>query len=247
MPPRLPHVVDGRSQRWASHNAERRRVVLDAAVVLLEQRPPGHELHLQEIADEAGVGRPVVYRHFKDKAELNRAIQGHVVDMAWQQIQEDLVLHPSPRATVQKIVGAFVDWVHDHPALYAVAERELGDGKPSELTRMLDEVAEAVSEVVRFGADLLDVELEPSHWTTLDLLVVGLIGQVRGTLAQWVRRPHPEVDHARLTELLTEWIWFQIDGQARQLGVVLDPWGPLLPAGLLPTEPDDPAPAPSAP
>ena len=35
-----------------------------------------------------------------------------------------------------------------------------------------------------------------------------------------------------LTRLLSRWIWYQIDGQARELGVVVDPARPLAPGGV---------------
>ncbi len=77
------------------------------------------------------------------------------------------------------------------------------------------------------GASLLGQEMDDEQLSTLDLLVVGLIGQVRGSVNQWVRRPERTLGPRALTSMLSRWIWYQIDGQAREIGVELDPKAPL--------------------
>ena len=69
---------DGRQARWDKHNQERRQVILDAAIAVVEAGEPGAEFHVQQIADRAGLSRTVVYRHFADRADLDQAIQAEM-------------------------------------------------------------------------------------------------------------------------------------------------------------------------
>jgi AcrR family transcriptional regulator len=64
-----------------------RRTVLDAAVVLLAERP---NATMQEIADASGLGRTTVYRHFPRRQDLVDALFVEVLREAWEAIAEAL-------------------------------------------------------------------------------------------------------------------------------------------------------------
>lgn len=227
--PNVPRVpgLDGRQLRWADHNEERRLHVLEAAVALLEEQPVGTELRVQQIAERAGLVRTVVYRLFSNRVDLNRAVQLHIVGMIREVLDQTLVLSGSVEEIIRGIVGAYVEWVAEHPQLHDMAQRALGDGQPGELDRTVDELGAEVSKLFQAGATLLDRELDEEQRSMLDLLVVGLLGQVRGSVNQWVRRPERNLSPRALTNLLSRWIWYQIDGQARELDLVLDPSVPV--------------------
>src|SRR5688500_7308717 len=72
-------VADGRDARWEPHRAARRALVLHAALSLLEESGGG-DLHVQQFAGRAGLGRAVVYRHFADRAAIERALRGRVFE-----------------------------------------------------------------------------------------------------------------------------------------------------------------------
>lgn len=224
--PRVPRI-DGRQLRWENHNEERRQQVLQAAVDLLEEHPSGTELHVQQIAERAGLVRTVVYRLFKSRADLNRAVQLHVVGMVRSELNATLELSGSTDQIVRTIVGSYVEWVGAHPQLHDMAERELGDGQPGELDRAIDELSRDLTTLLSAASTLFGTVLDDDQTAMLELLVVGLIGQVRGSVNQWVRGPVRTLSARALTAQLSRWIWFQIDGQARELGVVIDPTVPL--------------------
>lgn len=58
-------------QRAARRDEVRRRIV-DAAVVL-KQAKPASDISMAEVAEQAGVGRVTVYRHFRDMEALKQA------------------------------------------------------------------------------------------------------------------------------------------------------------------------------
>lgn len=70
-------------QRAARQDEVRRRIV-DAAVVLKQTKDP-NAISMADVAEQAGVGRVTVYRHFRDLGALNQASSRHFFS-----------LHPPP-------------------------------------------------------------------------------------------------------------------------------------------------------
>ena len=98
---------DGRDERWAAHREERRAQILDAAIAVIEATPEGEEIHVRQIAQQAGLGRAVVYRHFADKADLDRAVQRRILQMLVDTLSPEFELSGS----IQDIAPVIADVV----------------------------------------------------------------------------------------------------------------------------------------
>lgn len=201
--------------------------MLRAAVTVVEDLPVGSELPVQEIAARAGLVRTVVYRHFKGRAELGRAVQAHVVGMIRDALQPEIRVAGTPYQIIERLVGVYVGWVVEHPQLHDFSQREFGDGEPGPLAQAVDQIAQEVAALMRAIAQQRGLTLRLAEEQSLDLLAVGLIGQVRGTVNQWIRRQDRGLSTEAVAAMLSRWIWFQIDGQTRELGFELDPTAPL--------------------
>ena len=71
---------DGRSSRWDAHRETRRAELAAAAVRAVDSA--GAEVSIADIAAEAGVSKPVLYRYFADKEDLLAALaQGFLRDV----------------------------------------------------------------------------------------------------------------------------------------------------------------------
>jgi len=106
---------DGRDERWAAHREERREKILDAAIAVIEQTPEGEEIHVRQIAQEAGLGRAVLYRHFADKADLDRAVQRRILEMLVDTLTPEFELSGSIEQIISRIVHAYVAWADARP------------------------------------------------------------------------------------------------------------------------------------
>lgn len=216
-------TTDGRQARWDQHKSERRRQILDAAVAVVEREPPGAEIHVRQIAAEAGIGRPVVYRHFADRADLDRAVQAHVLDMLRARLVPQVTLTGTIDEIIVRIVSAYVDWSVEHPALHRLAEQESAGGDlPTELEVAIKEIVDQVAGLITLGASMLGVELSEEDSAALDPLVFGLVGMVFGSVRRWLWRPDREPSPEAFSRMLASTIWHAIDGHARERGVVLD-------------------------
>ncbi|HUP99897.1 MAG TPA: TetR/AcrR family transcriptional regulator [Aeromicrobium sp.] len=213
----------GRAARWREHNAERRDRIVAAAIRVIESAPTGAELSVQSVANEAGLVRTVIYRHFDGKPELVRAVQARIVGELRDALDADLRLDRSLQQIVNAAVATYVSWADKNPNLYATIEREVGDGKPSELSSAIEHIAQRILSMVRLGADMLEMEIRGVDYAMLETVVFGMIGQIRGTVAHWIRTTPRQPATSDLTTILSRSLWFQMAGQAQDIGIELNP------------------------
>jgi AcrR family transcriptional regulator len=215
---------DGRDERWAAHREERRAQILDAAIAVIERTAEGEEIHVRQIAQEAGLGRAVVYRHFADRADLDRAVQTRILELLMAELLPAFEISGSIEQIIGRIVHAYVAWADAHPALHRIGAAESQDAERlNNVLQTTQQIGDLITSLVTTGALLLDVELSDQDRDLLEPLVFGIVGQAVGTVRFWLARERrtPSVDV--LAAHLSRSVWFQIDGHARDRGVVLDP------------------------
>ncbi|MEC3957428.1 TetR/AcrR family transcriptional regulator [Nocardia sp. CDC153] len=96
---------------------ERRAQLLDAAFAVLEKSEL-HELSMEAVAAEAGVGKPVLYTVFKTRAELVAALLERERERALDQVADTLptdLLGADPVVAASATVEAFVDVALSNP------------------------------------------------------------------------------------------------------------------------------------
>lgn len=219
--------TDGRRRRWDQHKAERRRLVLTAALDTIERAGPGAEVHVQQIADRARLSRTVLYRHFADRADLDRAVQALIVDQVREQIVPVLSLDGTPVEAIRRVVAAFVGWAAEHPALHRFAEIDVPGDVPSPWQEMVEQAALQLEDLVAQGAALLEVPLDEDLRSGLDPLVFGLMGACMAAVRRWLSLPVRAPEQDVLVDLVTQSVWLQLAGTVAAHGVVVDPDRPV--------------------
>jgi AcrR family transcriptional regulator len=216
--------VDGRRVRWEEHKRERRRLIIDAAIAIIEQHPPGTAIHVQQIAQRAGLARPAVYRHFTDRADLDRAVQQQVIGLLLAELDPGVILQGTVEKVILRIVEAYVTWAGDHPALHRVAVREYPGAEGGNPQRAgVHQIADMVHQLLAVGAETLGITLDSDDQDALDPFIFGLVSQAVGTVRHWLGRPERRPSAAALARRMADSVWFLIDGHARARGGVIDP------------------------
>ncbi|MFC5730127.1 MULTISPECIES: TetR/AcrR family transcriptional regulator [Nocardioides] len=216
-----PHVLDGRRRRWMEHNQTRRQVIIDAAIAVLERQAPGEEVQVQAVADEASLSRTVIYRHFEDRADLDRAVQRQICEDLGGHLLPALSRDGRPEEIIHRVIEAYVRWASEHPALYWFAERDLSGWGPNPFAESLELVAVQIEGIMETVVSHLGAELPPNDRAGLDPWVFGMIGAVSGALRRWLNREVREPDAETFVEILSETVWLQIDGMATSRGINL--------------------------
>lgn len=222
-PERRP--VDGRQLRWESHKEERRRSIIDAALAVIQTHAPGETIHVQQIADQAGLNRSALHRLFRDRDDLDLAIQTEICNRARDVVFAAVTLELEPRAVVHRIVGQFVRWVIAHPAWIRFVERSIRTDAESPLDEALKAVSAQFESLIAGVASVLGGELTGPDRKVFDAWVSGLVRGGLASVQRWTAqgkasRPEPIVN------LVSDMIWFQIDGLATSRGIPI-PEGPI--------------------
>lgn len=220
---------DGRDTRWEPHRAARRALILDAAISLLEESKGG-DLHVQQIAERAGLGRAVVYRHFADRAAIERALRGRVFERLLDELAPAIQPDGSIRQIIERIVRTYVHWAVDHTVLHRIVSESSRHFGEEDLEDTIVRVSDEFTRLVHGVLDRMDVQLTAEEEAVVQPLVLGMVGHaitvVRAWLEQSGDRPAPD----DLVKHLVRGFWYQFDGHARELlGIELDRDRPLGP------------------
>lgn len=216
-----PEVLDGRRRRWQEHNQVRRQVIIDAAIAVLERQAPGEDVQVQAVADEASMSRTVIYRHFEDRSDLDRAVQRQICENVGNELLPALSYDGTPDQIIHRIVGSFIRWAEAHPTLYWFAERDLSGWGPSPLGQAVEQVAEGIEGIMAIVVAALGVELSGDDKAALDPWVFGMIGAVFAAVRRWLERDVRQPGIDACINILSESIWLQINGMALSRGLNL--------------------------
>lgn len=104
---------------------------------------------IEEVAQQAGVSKPIVYEHFGSKEGLYAAIVEREMDDLVARVTEG-ISRGTPRARFEAAVVAFLTYAKEEPAGFAVLTRDSPSASARRgLTRVIDDLAQRVGEVFR--------------------------------------------------------------------------------------------------
>src|SRR5580692_9100314 len=104
-----------RGNRLPRH--ERRRQLLDAALELFVTRGY-HAAAMDEIAERAGISKPVLYQHFPSKLELYLALLDESVDALIDTVRQALGSTTENKQRVAATFGAYFGFVANQGGAY---------------------------------------------------------------------------------------------------------------------------------
>ena len=211
---------DGRRTRWEKHRAERRAEFVSAALRVLSDVGP--EFGIEQVALEAGVTKPVLYRHFSDKADLVAAMGERATETLLDRLIPALNSEDAPLPRIRKSVDAFFGLLEEFPNLYWVLARHTppGEAAADVVTEDKEIIATGLSALLGDYLRAFDMDSGAAEpWA------FGVVGFVQSTAEWWLERR--SMSRESVVEYLAIAIWSAIDGFARQRGVMIDPNVPL--------------------
>ncbi len=196
------------SQRLDQQEAaeRRRRELLEAAnrVVLRD----GPEASMNAIAAEAGITKPILYRHFGDKNGLYRALAQRHTDVLLATLREALDQPGARRERVEAALDAYLSSIETAPQVYRFlmhptagvqdADKGFDVGRQSAplLRRLGEELATIIAERLDLGPNSADLARVWGH---------GIVGMMHGAGDWWLgERPYPR---AQLVGHLADLLW----------------------------------------
>ncbi|WP_078327394.1 TetR/AcrR family transcriptional regulator [Mycobacteroides salmoniphilum] len=220
--------LTGHEARWEQHNSARRTRIVESAVALLDETPPGTEIPVQSIAKRAELAKSVVYRQFEGREDLDRRIRSYLMEDFDTTISSQLdVTKGSINDIATRTIRAVLDWMTDYPHRYEF----MGSGTTDE-----DPAVDAVSTVkVRMeqrvrGVLIPITELLGIDYNPFESVTYAVVTMVEGTLSRWLRDTDPVRNRTEIVDDLANYVWYVLDGAGRSMGVSLDPQTELMAA-----------------
>ena len=177
--------------------ARRRRQLLDTARTVFAERG-FHATAMNDIADAAGVTKPVLYQHFRSKRDLYREVLEDVGGRLEETIAKAAAGAPGPREQVEAGFGAYFRFV----AVDQDAFQVLFGGDTRRDPEFARQAAATEASIATAIAGLIDIEgIDPAHQA---LLAHGLVGLAEGASRRWLvdgLREDPAVLAAQVAEL----------------------------------------------
>jgi AcrR family transcriptional regulator len=161
---------------------------------------------MDEIAERAGVSKPVLYQHFPGKLELYLALLDESVAELVGAVSAALASTGDNRERVPATFRAFFDYVSGAGAAFKLVFESDLSNEPAvrdRLDRAMYECAEMVSEFIREDAGVSNAEA--------DLLGMALVGMAQVSSRYWLSTERV-VDQNIAENLLARLAWRGISG-----------------------------------
>ena len=212
---------DARRERWRGHREQRRVELVDAAVRAIERHGP--DVGMDDIATEAGISKPVLYRHFADKAQLYLAVAERATQLLMASLVPHLNLDGTPNQRIRAMVDAYLAEIERYPRLYQFLVNRTFADRPLEFDPLMTNETLVATRLARLLGDRMRAYGLDSG--SAEPWAFALVGAVHTAGAWWLQRQ--TMSRAALTEYLSRIIWYSVDGVLRAGGVVIDPDEPI--------------------
>ncbi|WP_328402591.1 TetR/AcrR family transcriptional regulator [Nocardia sp. NBC_00403] len=203
-----------------------REEIVDAAIRVIDRDGPRPSM--DDIAREAHITKPRLYRQFADKADLYTEIGNRMAKAAGAAAGNDLTLMlQPPRTALRRVLTGYADSILEHPNVFrflgqahvtqkadgSVLQFDLGRAVAGRFAEQAREIAESI----------------PIAATGIDYLACAVVGVVVAITDLWlgdaeVSRPATTVE---FVDQAVEFVWGLIDGFLRRQGISADPDTPI--------------------
>jgi AcrR family transcriptional regulator len=182
---------------------QRREQLLGVAVEVFAERG-FHATSMDEVAEAAGVTKPVLYQHFPSKRALYRELLDDVDAQLVARLVTATASATTGRERVQEGFAEYFRFVATNQAafrlLFGASVRN-----DAEFAVVADRTIERIADLV---ADLIDIEAAAEHRSVLAHAIVGMAEATSRRLASDGNVEDPD----RLASWLAEMAWFGLRG-----------------------------------
>jgi len=218
---------DARRERWKGHREQRRAEFVEATIAAVAKKGP--DVGMEDVAAEAGVSKPVLYRHFTDKSDLYLAVGQKATEMLMERMGPALAADGPIRARIERIVDAYLSVIEENPHLYRFVVKGSFVDRPVEKDVVAEDKNLIATALARILGDYLRAfEMDSGG---AEPWAHALVGMVQNAGDWWLDRQ--TMSRANLSDYLATIIWHAVDGLLRSAGVQADPAKPLTPLRLV--------------
>jgi AcrR family transcriptional regulator len=200
-------VAGGRTARLP-RSARRKQLLAAAQEVFVVQGY--HSAAMDDIAERAGVSKPVLYQHFPGKLDLYLALLDTHAEALVTRVREAMASTTDNKVRVDAAIQAYYDFVDGEGQAYRlVFESDLRNENPvrERVDRVNAECMAAIADTITADTGL--------DRQSAELLAMGLIGAAEVSARYWLANERAIPKHAAV-DMLAALNWRGISGFPRQ-------------------------------
>ncbi|HET6951047.1 MAG TPA: TetR/AcrR family transcriptional regulator [Acidimicrobiales bacterium] len=159
----------------------RRAELLDAAIRVI--RRGGGRVAMEDIAAEAGISRPILYRHFGDATGLYAAVADRFNQELLAKLRASMRGSQPGEELLRRQIRVYIAFIAEEPDLYRFLTRQIPPGRPRAATHG--------SGFSRMIADGTAEHLESAGWNHVRAVVAAdlFVGGMSAVVSRWVEEP----------------------------------------------------------
>ena len=179
----------------------RREALLDAADRIVQRYGP--DASMAAIAAEAGISKPILYRHFGDKGGLYAAVATRHTDRLLAVLQDALATKGTPRERVARTVEAYLRTIEAEPQVYRFLVQSDEMAQATAAAGQVQSFLARLSELLATG---IAAELGMSRGSLrAEVWARAIVGMVQRVGDWWIETGTPR--RAQVVAELTDLLW----------------------------------------
>jgi AcrR family transcriptional regulator len=179
----------------------RREALLDAADLVVQRDGPAASM--AAIAAEAGITKPILYRHFGDKGGLYAALAQRHTDRLLAVLQDALAAGGSTRERVERTIGAYLLTIEAEPQVYRFLLHSTEGTTSPAAQGQVQSFLRRLSELLALGI-AAELDLQPGA-VRAEVWARAIVGMVQAAGDWWLLAGSPDREH--LVRELTDLLW----------------------------------------
>jgi AcrR family transcriptional regulator len=179
----------------------RREELLDAADRIVQR--DGTAVSMASIAAEAGITKPILYRHFGDKSGLYAALAGRHTERLLDVLQEALAAGGTARERVERTIDAYLSTIETEPQVYRLLVHSAEFPAAAEAHGQVQSFLRRFSELLALGI-AAELGLPPGS-DRAETWARGIVGMVQSAGDWWLLNGSPGRD--AVVRELTDLLW----------------------------------------
>ena len=184
-----------------ARRAERRAELLAAADRVV--RRDGPRTSMNDIATEAGITKPVLYKHFGDKGGLYQALAERYVRSLLDELRAALTAETEPQARLRTTIDAYLGFIERDREIYDFLMHRAVTERPEARETVADFIRQLAAELsVVLGEDLRRLGLDSGG---AEPWAHGIVGMVQLAGDRWLE--HRTMARADLVGYLEALVW----------------------------------------
>jgi AcrR family transcriptional regulator len=202
---------DSKPTRRRLSATDRRAAILDSALQVFSSRGY-HAASIDEIAQEAGISKALIYEHFPSKKDLHASLLERHVQQIFEALAQAAAGPEPGEVRLRNGVDAFLEWVETHPRAFRLLFRDNFEADVAELLQGLQQQATfAIAGLM--ASEPIEAapgdETDEQRRLAVEVFAQQLSGAVQSLAIWW--RDHPDVKREFLVDCVMDFAWLGLE------------------------------------